>query len=92
MKVPAELKRNYLERRIRDLGALRQALETGDYGLAAKLGHQVKGNAATFEFPQIAPLGLAMEKAAKKQDRGEITQLIGVMESLLLSAQQDFAV
>ena len=68
MKVPVELKIKYLSRRIQDIERLRSSLEQGDYSFAQKLGHQVKGNAVTFDVPQIAQLGHEMERAALKKE------------------------
>lgn len=88
MKVPVELKKNYLQRRIKDIQQSQHTLNSGDYNLALKLGHQVKGNAETFEFPQIAPLGTAIEQAARLQNKEELLLLLKRMERFLQQAQQ----
>lgn len=90
MQVPVELKKKYLDRRIQDIHNLRDSLESNDYSLALKIGHQVKGNAVTFEFPQIAGLGMEMETAAKKQDKEKVKILIEKMESLILKFKGSF--
>jgi HPt (histidine-containing phosphotransfer) domain-containing protein len=87
MQVPAELKTRYLSRRFQDIERLRACLEQGDYSFAQKLGHQVKGNAVTFDVPQIAYIGLEMEKAAQKQDKEKVKILIQKMEAALISIQ-----
>lgn len=86
--MPAELKIKYLNRRFQDIERLRACLEIDDYTFAQKLGHQVKGNAVTFDVPQIAFIGLEMEKAAQKKDKERVKILIQKMESALLSVQQ----
>jgi HPt (histidine-containing phosphotransfer) domain-containing protein len=88
MEVPVELKRKYLERRIQDLRHLRSLLEIDDYSEALRLGHQVKGNAVTFDFPQIVPFGIAIENAAKIKDKLEIQFQITKMEHALHDARQ----
>lgn len=90
MKVPLELKRKYLERRIQDIDYLIASLEENNFAPALKLGHQVKGNAATFEFPQIAPFGMKIESAAKNQDKEGVKHLIQLMASELQLAQLNF--
>lgn len=87
MQVPVELKIRYLSRRFQDIERLRVSLEQDDYSLAQKLGHQVKGNAVTFDVPQIAGIGLEMEKAALKKDKEKVKILIQKMESVLQSVQ-----
>jgi len=90
MQVPAELKLKYLNRRIQDIQKLRLSLENDDYSLAMKLGHQVKGNATTFDFPQIAFLGVEIEQAARKKDKNVVQALVMRMETAIQSAQENF--
>lgn len=88
MKVPPELKIKYLSRRMDDIQLLRATLEQDDYSYALKVGHQVKGNAVTFDVPQIAFIGLEMEKAAQRRDKERVKILIQKMESILQTVQQ----
>lgn len=88
MQVPHELKVKYLSRRMEDIQKLRHTLEQDDYSYALKVGHQVKGNAVTFDFPQIAFIGDEMEKAAKKKDKERVKLLIQKMESVLQTVHQ----
>lgn len=90
MKVPVELKIKYLSRRIQDIQKLKDSLELDDYSFAAKLGHQVKGNAVTFDVPQMAFIGLELEKAANKKDKEKVKILMTKMETLIQSAQTSY--
>lgn len=90
MQVPAELKLKYLNRRIQEIELLREALERNDFSVALKLGHQVKGNAETFEFPQMAHLGVEIESAAKSQDKETVKLLAHKMETAITNAQAMF--
>lgn len=90
MKVPVELKIKYLSRRLEDIEKLRISLEEEDYSFAQKVGHQVKGNAVTFDVPQIAFIGLEMEKAALKRDKEKVRILIQKMENLIQLAQSSY--
>jgi HPt (histidine-containing phosphotransfer) domain-containing protein len=91
MEVPIELKLRYLNRRSKDLQALQKSLEQDDYSLAMKLGHQVKGNALTFDFPQMALLGLEMENAAFKQDKEKIKILVEKMEAVIRREEENYS-
>ncbi len=90
MVVPVELKQRYLSRRIQDLANLKEALLNNDFAPALKLGHQVKGNADTFELPHMAPIGVELEHAAKRQDKETLMTLVKKLESAILSAQSFF--
>ncbi len=91
MVVPVELKKRYLSRRIQDLANLKEALLNNDFSPALKLGHQVKGNADTFEFPQMATIGIELEHAAKRQDKETLMGLVKKMENAISSAQSFFS-
>lgn len=86
MQVPTELKLKYLKRRTQDIEKLRALMIQNDFKEAAKLGHQVKGNAVTFEFPQMVSLGVAIEKAAQLRDQGALNDLLNKMESMITEA------
>lgn len=89
MQVPVELKIKYLSRRIQDIEKLKVSLDQGDYSFAARLGHQVKGNAVTFDVPQIAFIGFEIEKAAKRQDKDRVKILLDKMECAITFAQSE---
>lgn len=90
MQVPLDLKIKYLSRRMQDIEKLRHSLEQEDFSLAVKVGHQIKGNAVTFEVPQIAFLGFEMEKAAIKRDKEKVKLLIQKMESIIQQVQTQY--
>ena len=71
IKIPEELRRRYMERRARDAEDLSLSLEAGQFDVLARLGHQLKGNAATYGYEQLADLGRKMEHAAKEQSLAE---------------------
>ena len=79
MQVPLELRKKYLQRRTEELHLLRESLEYNDFGPALRLGHQVKGNAETFEFPHMGPIGQQIEIAARNQNKDELTFLADQM-------------
>lgn len=87
MKLPIELKKKYLDRRLEDIKLLRLTLDQGDFSHALRVGHQVKGNAVTFEVPRLAPIGNEMETAAKRRDMEKLRILIQKMEVELMGVQ-----
>ncbi|MGE3611522.1 MAG: Hpt domain-containing protein [Bacteriovoracaceae bacterium] len=87
MRVPIELKRNYLTRKLRDIKNLMILIEEEDFASAIRLGHQVKGNAVTFEMPHIAYIGHEIENAAKRRDKDRVKILLMKMESIIKQTQ-----
>lgn len=58
----------YIQRRKSDFTECMKAIESGDFSFLEKVGHQVKGNAETFGFDELSPIGIALESAAKSKD------------------------
>lgn len=87
MHVPVELKMKYLQRRTQDIEKLRGLVKHDDFKEAAKLGHQVKGNAVTFEFPHMTSVGIEIEKAANAKDLTRLEILLDQMESMIAEAK-----
>ena len=84
-EVPLESRKKYLTRRLAELDQLE---ESRDVELAKRVGHQIKGNAATFLFPTLAELGSRLEQAAIVKDDTLIKKLtadIKVMVQQLLT-------
>ena len=73
-----------------DIDHLISSLDMNDFTPAVMLGHQIKGNAATFDFPQIAPLGLQIENAAKNQNKEQVRTLVNLMASEIHLARLKF--
>jgi signal transduction histidine kinase/CheY-like chemotaxis protein len=76
----------YLENRRKDVGALREALESGDFARIRVLGHNMKGSGAGYGFAALTELGAALEKAALAGEgeavRSRIDELGAYLESL----------
>lgn len=87
MRIPKELKFRYLCRRLEEVHELRSRTEKGDFTFAERMGHQLKGNAVTFEIPQIAYIGHEMERAAQKKDSDKLLKLITKLHTSLESVK-----
>lgn len=73
----------YLEKRRADLQACQQALATGDFSPIELLAHRMKGNGATFGFPELSRIGGELEAAAQAQDRGRVAASLGELTTTL---------
>ncbi len=87
MRVPKELKIKYLQRRTREIPELIDSIDNGDFSFAERVGHQLKGNAVTFEIPQIAYIGLEMERAAQRKELDKLKALIHKLQASLDSVR-----
>ncbi len=85
VKLPAETILRYIERRRTDLDVCRSALQTGDFSKVETIGHQLKGNAATFGFPDLGLVGADIEKAGKDRDADLLAQNTIRLEGWLAS-------
>ncbi len=61
MQLPPEMYATYIQRRKEDFENLKTALQNADASLFKKIGHQLKGNATSFGFDELAELGKKME-------------------------------
>ncbi|WP_373997564.1 Hpt domain-containing protein [Bdellovibrio bacteriovorus] len=86
MAVPLESKQKYLSRRLGELAKIQEMIHTPDWEFVAKVGHQIKGNAKTFEFPSLSDLGSRLEEAGKTKDsrllKDVCAELLASLESL----------
>ena len=68
IQIPEELldiAPGYLENRIRDLGALKDALTRKDLEFISKLSHKTKGTAGGYGFEGLSIIAKSLEMAAK---------------------------
>lgn len=72
MEVPAEIQSKYLQRRQKDLEVCLKSLEAGNFQGLEKVGHQLKGNATTFGYPELSSIGKQLEDSASYKDSSKI--------------------
>lgn len=87
MQIPIEARLKYLERRKQDIISCHEALEKQDYNFLDRLGHQIKGNAATFGFDELTEVAINMEQAAKNKDHNRLIDLVNRFEALVNTAK-----
>ncbi len=80
MLIPEEARLKYIERRKKDIESLREALTTNSFEEFKRIGHQLKGNAASFGYSDLEKVAIQMEAAGLKQDRHEASQQLGLFE------------
>lgn len=68
----ADLIPKFLENRLKDIDAIRDALDRGDFDTIRTLGHSMKGAGGGFGFPGITDIGKTLEDSAKAADAEQI--------------------
>lgn len=87
MIIPAEIRQRYLERRKKDLETLKLALQTKNFEEFKRIGHQLKGNAASFGYLDLEKLAIQLETITLNgSDNLLAGQLVGQLEDWLKSA------
>ena len=82
VEIPAgleDLVPDYLEARRKEVSEMTALLAASDYSRLSKLGHNLKGTARGYGFPDLVPIGAALERCADRMD-GEMlrAQLTGL--------------
>ena len=81
--IPQEMIAKYIERRKQDYADCLTALGKEDYETFLRIGHQLKGNAASFGFDDLGLIAVEMEKAAKVRDLSQIKISLDKFEKFL---------
>lgn len=80
MMIPEEARLKYIERRKKDIESLREALSSNSFDEFKRVGHQLKGNAASFGYSDLEKIAIQLEAAGMKQDRREALQQVDLFE------------
>lgn len=81
--IPQEFIIKYIERRKTDLESCEQALRSKDFEAIARVGHQIKGNAASFGFDDLGTIAIDMEAYALKQDEENLHKVMNRFNNFL---------
>ena len=68
----AELIPGFLENRRKDIAAMLDAVQRGEFETVRVLGHSMKGAGGGYGFDAITEIGAALEQAAKQRNAAEI--------------------
>lgn len=66
--IPLEMRERYLDRRLRDVENCDLKLLNLDWAYFERLGHQLKGNAASFGFNELGCIADEIETSAKNKN------------------------
>jgi HPt (histidine-containing phosphotransfer) domain-containing protein len=74
--VTKEMRDRYIQRRRVDLDRLQIAIAEKNSEILQHVGHQIKGNAASFQFPELESLAIKIEEAGHRQDYAAGAELL----------------
>jgi HPt (histidine-containing phosphotransfer) domain-containing protein len=72
----------FLKTRSDDIAKLRTAATEGDFTSIQRLGHKIKGSAASYGFHAASAAGRELERAARSGDLTACNRLIGELDSM----------
>jgi HPt (histidine-containing phosphotransfer) domain-containing protein len=87
MNIPGEMLRKYHERRKRDLEELTKAVAAKDFEPFCRIGHQLKGNGATYGYEELGRLGQKMEEAGNEKNFAAAESCLAELISWVASHQ-----
>ena len=79
----ADLLPDYLAHRWADLDALWIAIADGNWALARRLGHDMKGSGRIYGLPRVSEIGARLETSGRASDRREASLALSSLESFL---------
>jgi HPt (histidine-containing phosphotransfer) domain-containing protein len=79
----AELIPGFLQNRRKDIAAMLDALQRGDFETVRLLGHSMKGAGGGYGFDAITGIGAALEEAAKQRNAAEIRDRVNELSRYL---------
>ncbi|MGE0526555.1 MAG: Hpt domain-containing protein [Bdellovibrionales bacterium] len=81
--IPEEARQRYLERRQKDIETLRAALSVHMFEEFKRIGHQIKGNAASFGYGDLEKVAVQLEQAGERQDTQEAARQLDLFQKWL---------
>ncbi|MGZ3652993.1 MAG: Hpt domain-containing protein [Bdellovibrionota bacterium] len=73
----------YLEGRAKDIITLTSAIQSNDFATIGGIGHKLKGVAASYGFPDLSTIGIALEMAAENRKMDIISIQVKLMKAYL---------
>ena len=80
MIIPQEARQRYIERRKKDIESLRSALTTKTFDEFKRIGHQLKGNAASFGYAELERVAVQIEAAGQNEDALEASRQLDLFQ------------
>jgi HPt (histidine-containing phosphotransfer) domain-containing protein len=83
MIIPEDARQRYIERRKKDIESLKSALSSQTFEEFKRIGHQLKGNAASFGYSDLEKVAIQLEVAGENSDFAEASRQLTLFEKWL---------
>jgi HPt (histidine-containing phosphotransfer) domain-containing protein len=78
----------FIEHRRRDVAAIHEALERGEFATIGRLGHNMSGNGVSYGFPEISAIGKRLEAEALAGNEMAVRAQLAALEACLVEGQE----
>ena len=79
-----EHRKKYLNRRLPEIDELKKSIVGDKLDVIFNIGHKLKGNGATFGYPEISDIGRLLEEAANLKDKVQLEQVVQKLEEIVV--------
>ena len=79
----------FVSHRERDIGTLRDAISRRDFSAIATLGHNLRGSAESYGFPQLSVFGASLEAAARSRNVHRVDHVLEGLEACVRRIRMD---
>jgi HPt (histidine-containing phosphotransfer) domain-containing protein len=83
MDVSTDMRFRYFQRRVKDYSDCLGAVRIKNPEPIYRIGHQLRGNAESYGFIELARVGQKLEEAARKGDWDQVVASLGDFETIL---------
>lgn len=80
----------YLERRVDDAAAIREAVANSDLATSQSLGHSMKGSGGGYGFDPITEYGARIEHSSAAGDADAVLEAVGLLEAYVANVEVVF--
>lgn len=92
MDLPIEMYKKYIERRKADVTQLQEAVSSGSVEVFKRIGHQIRGNAASFGFEDLADIGSRMEDLDSSTLALEGQEILSSLSTWIAAKEKEFSI
>lgn len=82
----------FVSHRERDIATVRDAVARRDFAAIAAIGHNLRGSAESYGFPQLSVFGASLEAAAHRRDVRRVDRVLDGLEACVRRIRVDIGV
>lgn len=87
-QISHDMRKRYLDRRSKDVEVCSLRLLKLDWAYFESLGHQLKGNAASYGFVELGSIAMEIERAALNKDFSQLKICVKAFQNWVLKRSE----